>query len=59
MNNKEFEVSKSRYEAPRTLRVQVETEGGFAGSLNDTPSGSTTVQDWSYSNNTGDSDTWN
>ena len=58
MNN-EIEVSRSIYEAPEMLHLQVETEGGFAGSLNDTPSGSTTVQDWSYSNNTGDSDTWN
>ena len=58
MNN-EFEVSKSIYEAPQTLHLQLETEGGFAGSLNSTPSNTTTVKDWSYTNNTGDSDTWN
>jgi len=59
MNNTKIEVSSSTYEAPQTLRLQVETEGGFAGSLNDTPSGSTAVQDWTYTDNTGDSDTWN
>lgn len=58
MNN-ENKIGKSKYEAPKTLRLQVETEGGFAGSLNDTPSGTTTPQDWSYTNNTADSDTWN
>ena len=47
------------YEAPETLRLQVEIEGGFAGSLNETPSGTTAVQDWTYTDNTGDSDTWN
>ena len=59
MNNTKIEVSSSTYEAPQTLRLQVETEGGFAGSLNETPTNTTTVTDWSYSNNTGDSDTWN
>jgi len=47
------------YEAPETLRLQVETEGGFADSLNGIPSGSIVVQDWTYTNNTDDSDTWN
>ena len=53
------ELSKSIYESPRTLHLEVQTEGGFAGSLNDSASGSTTTQDWTYTSNTGDSDTWN
>ena len=59
MNN---ELINSIYESPHTLHVQVHTEGGFAGSLNDSASGSTTTtttQDWTYTSNTGDSDTWN
>ena len=61
MNNmkNENELVKSIYESPQTLHVEVQTEGGFAGSLNDSSSGSTTTQDWTYTSNTGDSDTWN
>ncbi len=53
-----IEIKKSAYEAPQTSHVQVETEGGFAGSLNNSPTGSTTLQDWTYTNDTSDSDTW-
>lgn len=58
--NDTIEVGKLAYEAPCVERVQIETEGGFAGSqsVTDNSQSGVAVDTWTKGSTGTDTDTW-